>query len=156
MIPYDISDASILFIARGKSWSLAVDHANFRAVRELLRAGEDDEDKLIHLVDIKTAVQDATDGRAQITESSLIVDGEAMPEAWRLKAIQAPEATKVLLVHEGDRVRVEGDEDAPDGIYTVGSVDNDDVSKRVYVESEDDYFGFVANTSIKEILQPEA
>jgi hypothetical protein len=63
---------------------------------------------------------------------------------------------KVLIVNPGDRVRVQGDEDAPDGIYTVGEVDNNDVNKRVYVESEEDYFGFVANTAIVEIIKDGA
>jgi hypothetical protein len=48
---------------------------------------------------------------------------------------------KVLLVHPGNKVRVESDED---GVYVVGDVDNADVDKHVYVESNEDYFGFVA------------
>jgi hypothetical protein len=67
---------------------------------------------------------------------------------WREKAAAAPDTMKVLLVHPGDKVRVESDED---GVYVVG--DNADVDKHVYVESNEDYFGFVANTSIKEIIR---
>jgi hypothetical protein len=60
---------------------------------------------------------------------------------------------KVLLVNPGDRVRVEGDEDAPDGIYVVGDIDNNDTDKRVMVESDEGYLGFVSNASIKDILK---
>ena len=69
---------------------------------------------------------------------------------WREKAAAAPDTMKVLLVHPRDKVRVESDED---GVYVVGDVDNADVDKHVYVESNEDYFGFVANTSIKEIIR---
>jgi hypothetical protein len=90
---------------------------------------------------------------AVLTEEALIFNGETLSNEWREKAAAAPDAMKVLLVNPGDRVRVEGDEDAPDGIYVVGEVDNADVDKRVYVESDEDYFGFIANTSIKEIIR---
>jgi len=103
-------------------------------------------------------VNDATEGRAVLTEDGLTLDGEQMPEAWHLKAVAEPDSMKVLVVSPGDRVRVEGDEEAKDGIYIVGDVDNADVEKRVMVESEDpdaeDWFmGFVANTSIKQIIK---
>lgn len=153
MIPRIVSDASIIFVARGQTWTLAADHPHFTEVRTLLLADEEDADKLVRLADIRVAVADATGGHAVLSEEGLFVDGEAMPEAWHRRACEAPDSTRVLIVRPGDRVRVEGDDDAPDGIYTVGDVDNDDVNKRVYVESEDDYFGFVANTSVTEILQ---
>jgi hypothetical protein len=38
----------------------------------------------------------------------------------------------------------------------VGDVDNYDVEKRVMVESDERYLGFVANASIKEILKEAA
>jgi hypothetical protein len=155
MIAYDATNSSVIFVARGQPWSLASDHPNFGKVRELLVGGCQDEDRLIKLVDVRVAVSEASDGRVSISEDALTVDGEALPEAWRQKALREPDATRVLIVKPGDRVRVEGDEDAPDGEYTVGDVDNGDIDKRIYVESEDDYFGFVANTSIKEILASE-
>jgi hypothetical protein len=152
MIPSIISDASIIFVARGQPWTLATDHPRYAEIRRLLLNGETDEDKLIRLADVRVAVEEVTEGRAQLTEEGLFLDGEALPEKWHQKAINDPDATRALLINPGDRVRVEGDADAPDGIYTVGEIDNDDVNKRVYVESEDDYFGFVANGSIKEII----
>jgi hypothetical protein len=103
--------------------------------------------------DVRIAVDAATDGQAILTEDALIFKGEKLSNEWREKAAAAPDAMKVLLVNPGDKVRVQSDEDAPDGIYIVGEVDNKDVDKRVYVESDEDYFGFVANTSIKEIIR---
>jgi hypothetical protein len=111
-----------------------------------------DIDKAIRLTDVRIAVDFATEGMAVLTEEAIIVNGETLSNEWREKAAAAPDAMKVL-VNPGDRVRVEGDEDAPDRIYVVGEVDNADVDKRVYVESDEDYFGFVANTSIKEIIR---
>jgi hypothetical protein len=155
MIPSVITDTSITFIARGRPWVLAADHAHFDKVKELLSSGSDDAEQAIQLTDVRVAVEEATNGAAVLTEEGLYLRGEQLPEAWASKAHAEPEAMKVLLVTPGDRVRVEGDEDAPDGIYVVGEVDNADTNKRVYVESDEDYFGFVKNTSVKEILKDD-
>jgi hypothetical protein len=153
MISSVVSNNSIFFIARGKPWTLAVDHPAFEKVKALLAAGSEDEDEIIRLTDVRVAVNDATGGRAVLSEDALLLDGEQLPPAWHAKATAQPDAMRVLIVSPGDRVRVEGDDDAPDGEYTVGDVDNDDTDKRVMVESEDGYLGFVANTSIKEIIK---
>jgi len=158
MIRSVITDTSIFFIAKGRPWTLAADHPAFSLVKDRLASGCDDEDEVVRLTDVRVAVNDATEGRAVLTEDGLTLDGEQMPEAWHLKAVAEPDSMKVLVVSPGDRVRVEGDEEAKDGIYIVGDVDNADVEKRVMVESEDpdaeDWFmGFVANTSIKQIIK---
>jgi hypothetical protein len=153
MIPNVINDASILFIANGRPWTLAADHPKFNDVKALLVSGTDDADQLIKLTDVRVAVEAATGGQAVLTDDALYLNGEVLSPQWREKAAEQPDAMRVLLVNPGDVVRVEGDEDAPDGIYTVGEVDNKDVNRRVYVESEEDYFGFVANASIKEIIE---
>jgi hypothetical protein len=153
MIASVITDTSIFFIARGQPWTLAVDHPSFEQIKARLADGCEDEHELVRLADVRVAVTDATDGRAVLSEDGLFLDGEQLPPAWEEMATAQPEATKVLIVSPGNQVRVEGDEDAPDGIYTVGDVDNDDVEKRVMVESEDGYLGFVANASIKEIIK---
>lgn len=153
MIPNVINDASILFIANGRPWTLSADHPKFEDVKALLVSGTDDADTLIQLTDVRVAVDAATGGQAVLTDEALYLNGEEMPRAWYHQATSQPDSMKVLLVGTGDIVRVEGDEDAPDGIYKVGEVDNDDVQKRVYVESDEDYFGFVANASIKEIIE---
>jgi len=153
MIPAVITDTSIMIFARGRPWTLAGDHPKFDEVKALLATGTDDAERVVQVADVRIAVDVATEGQAVLTEDALLFNGEALSEEWRLKATATPDAMKVLLVKSGDRVRVEGDEDAPDGIYTVGEVDNADVDKRVYVESDEDYFGFVANTSIKEIIR---
>lgn len=155
MIPRIVTDASITFFARGKPWTLSSDHPHFEEVRDRLLADETDEAAIIRLADVRFAVEDSTGGRASLTEEGLFLDGEALPKAWADKATVSPDSLGVLLVHPGDRVRVEGDEDAPDGIYVVGEVDDGDVDKRVYVESEDDFFGYVANESIKEVLKED-
>ena len=69
--------------------------------------------------------------------------------------VSQPVSLKVLIVNTGDKVRVQGDDDAPDGIYIVGDLDDTDINKRVMVEDEqgEGYFGYVANTSIKEIMR---
>ena len=151
MIPHTISDRSLTFFA-GRFYTVGDEHPHFSTILERLRSGVSEGAELARLADVRVAVSDATDGRVEITEDEIIVEGQSMGEAWHAKAMTDPESTRVLLVKAGDRVRVEGDEDAPDGVYTVGDVDNADVEKRVYVESDEDYFGFVANTSIKEIV----
>lgn len=157
MIASVVTDTSIFFIAKGRPWTLASDHPAFKDVKERLAAGSTDEDELVRMTDVRVAVNDATDGRAVLSEDGLYLDGEQLPPAWEAKASEAPDAMRVLIVNPGDRVRIQGDDEAKDGIYIVGDVDNADVNKRVMVESEDpdaeDWFmGFVANTSIKEIL----
>ncbi|WFU52225.1 hypothetical protein QA639_21190 [Bradyrhizobium pachyrhizi] len=159
MIPSVITDTSITFIARGRPWTLAADHTHYEKVKELLTSGSDDSDEIVRLADVRIAVEEHSGGVATLTEDGLYLDGEQLPQAWLYKACAEPNAAKVLAVAPGDRVRVEGDEDAPDGIYSVGEVDNSDVDKRVYVEpvdNDEDYFGFVANTSIKEIIKEAA
>lgn len=155
MIPAVITDTSIMFFARSRSWTLADDHPKFADVKALLASGTDDVDTLIQLVDIRVAVEVATEGHAVLTEDALLLDGEELPREWREKASVAPDSLKVLIVSAGDRVRVEGDEDAPDGVYIVGDVDNNDADRRIMVEDEagEGYFGYVANTSIKEIIK---
>jgi hypothetical protein len=153
MIPRIITDTAITFVAKGQAWVMAVDHPAFEEVKRLLIEGTEDADQLVRLSDVRVAVNDVTQGQAILSEDGLFLNGVQLPEEWATKAAQQPEATRVLLVSPGDTVRVEGDEDAPDGIYTVGEVDDSDVNKRVYLESEDDFFGFVDNTSIKEIIR---
>jgi hypothetical protein len=153
MIASVITDTSIFFIAKGRPWTLAVDHPAFADVKARLTEGCDNEDDLVCLTDVRVAVDHATEGRAVLSEDGLFLDGEQLPSAWQVKAAAEPGAMRVLIVGPGDRVRIEGDEDAPDGEYTVGDVDNDDVEKRVMVESDEGYLGFVANASIKEILK---
>lgn len=158
MIRSVITDTSIFFIAKGRPWTLAVDHPAFDRVKSRLAEGCEDEDEIVRLTDVRVAVNDATDGRAVLSEDGLLMDGEVMSPDWHHKAMAEPAAMRVLVVSPGDRVRIEGDEEAKDGIYIVGDVDNADVNKRVMVESEDpdseDWFmGFVANASIKEIIK---
>ncbi|MEY9575813.1 hypothetical protein ABIE88_003389 [Bradyrhizobium diazoefficiens] len=156
MIPSIITDTSITFIAQGRPWALAFDHPKFSDIKSLLQSGTDDAVQLVRLADVRVAVDAATEGAAVLSDDGLFLNGEKLSEEWELKAMAAPDSMKVLIVSPGDRVRVQGDEDAPDGIYTVGEVDNNDANKRVYVESDEDYFGFVANTSIVEILKEAA
>ncbi len=155
MIPRIITDTSITFIAQGRPWVLAVDHPAFEKIKGLLSENFEDEAELIRIADVRIAVDNATEGRAVLTEDGLFFEGEKMSQGWAAAAAAQPASMKVLLVKTGDRVRIEGDEDAPDGVYTVGELDDADTNKRVYVESDEDYFGFVANTSIKEIIKDE-
>lgn len=152
MIPRIITDHSITFIAKGRPWTLSYDHPSFQNILTLLGRDDTEEDEVIRLTDVRIAVKDSTDGHAVLTEDGLYLDGEQLPTKWAEKALADPDSMRVLLVSPGDIVRVEGDEDAPDGLYEVGDIDNDDVEKRVMLTSDEDYFGFVANTSIKEII----
>jgi hypothetical protein len=153
MIASVISDTSITFIARGRPWQLASDHPSFHRVKAMLASESTTEDEVIYLADVRVAINEATEGKAVLSEDGLFLDGEKLSHAWEEMAVATPEHIHVLIVSPGDQVRVEGDEDAPDGVYTVGDTDNSDTQKRVYVESEDDYFGFVSNSSIKEIIR---
>jgi hypothetical protein len=153
MIASVITDTSIFFVAKGRSWTMAADHPAFSLVKSRLAEGCNDEDEIVRLADVRVAVNDATEGRAILSEDGLFLDGEQLPPAWHDKASATPDAMRVLVVNPGDQVRVEGDEDAPDGIYVVGDSDRDDTDKTIMVESEEGFFGFVANTSIKEIIK---
>lgn len=155
MIPRIITDTSITFIAQGRPWIVAADHPAFDRIKGLLSDNFEDGDALVRIADVRVAVDNATQGKAILTDEGLFLEGEKLSSGWAAAAAAAPDSMKVLLVKTGDRVRVEGDEDAPDGVYTVGELDDADTTKRVYVESEEDYFGFVANTSIKEIIKDE-
>jgi hypothetical protein len=153
MIASVITDTSIFFIAKGRPWTLAVDHPAFSQVKERLASGCDNEDEIVRLTDVRVAVNDATEGRAILSEDGLFLDGEQLSTEWHDKAAATPDAMRVLVVNPGDKVRVEGDEDAPDGIYVVGDSDREDTNKTIMVESEEGFFGFVANASIKEIIK---
>lgn len=153
MIRSVITDTSIFFIAKGRPWTLAVDHPAFDQVKSRLTDGCDDEDEVIRLTDVRVAVNDATEGRAVLSEDGLFLDGEQLTSQWHDKAAANPDSMRVLVVVPGDKVRVEGDEDAPDGIYVVGDSDREDTDKTIMVESDEGFFGFVANTSIKEIIK---
>lgn len=153
MIRSVITDTSIFFIAKGRPWTLAVDHPAFDQVKSRLTDGRDDEDEVIRLTDVRVAVNDATEGRAVLSEDGLFLDGEQLTSQWHDKAAANPDSMRVLVVVRGDKVRVEGDEDAPDGIYVVGDSDREDTDKTIMVESDEGFFGFVANTSIKEIIK---
>jgi hypothetical protein len=159
MIPSVITDTSITFVARGRPWTLAADHTHFDKVKELLTSGSDDSDEVVRLADVRVAVGEHSQGAATLTEDGLYLNGEQLSDAWLYKACAEPDTVKVLVVAPGDRVRIQGDEDAKDGIYMVADVDNSDVVRRVYVEpidNDEDYFGYVANTSIVEIIKDAA
>jgi hypothetical protein len=128
-------------------------HGDGGAQLHWLTDGSDDEEELVRLTDVRVAVDHVTEGRAVLSEEGLFLDGEQLPPAWYAKASAEPEQMKVLIVSPGDRVRIEGDEDAPDGGYTVGDFDRDDLDKTVMIESDEGFLGFVANTSIKEIIK---
>lgn len=155
MIPHIITDTSITFIARARPWVLASDHPHFTDVRDLLRSNTDNAEELVRLSDVRENVAGVTEGRAMLSEEGVFLDGEKIDDAWAAKAAADPDSLKVLVVVAGDKVRIEGDEDAPDGIYIVGAVDNEDVDKRIYVEDEAgiDFFGYVPNESIKAIIR---
>ncbi|BAR61888.1 hypothetical protein NK6_8741 [Bradyrhizobium diazoefficiens] len=158
MIPAVITDTSIMFFAKGRAWTLAEDHPKFHDVKAILASGSDDIDTVVQMTDVRVAVEAATAGRAVLTDKTLTLDGQELSVAWRKKAVSQPDSLKVLIVNTGDKVRVQGDDDAPDGIYIVGDLDDTDINKRVMVEDEqgEGYFGYVANTSIKEIMRDAA
>jgi len=153
MIPRVINAGSIMFVALRKQKIVASDHPNFDAIREYLISGGDDERHLLSLADVTFAVQESSEGLVRLNENGIYFDGNRISDEWAEKAVQDPKSLRVFTISVGDRVRVEGDEDAPDGVYVVGDVDNTDTGKRIYVESEEDYFGFVSNESIKEIIK---
>lgn len=155
MIPHIITDTSITFIARSRPWVLASDHPHFTDVRDLLRSEADNAEELVRLADVRENVAGVTEGRATLSEEGIFLDGHKIDDAWAERAAANPDSLKVLVVVTGDKVRIAGDEDAPDGVYIVGAVDAEDVDKRIYVEDEAgvDFFGYVPNESIKEIIR---
>lgn len=151
MIPFTISGRSVSFFA-GCFFTVFEDHPYYDKIMEMLRSGVDDADELAKIADVQYAVEQATAGHVKVTEGELVVDGEVMPAVWHDAAIANPESTRFLLIKPGQQIRVEGDEEAPDGVYTVSAVDNEDVAKRIYIETDEGFFGFVANDAIKEVI----
>jgi hypothetical protein len=113
MIPSIITDTSITFIAKGRPWVLAADHPKFNQVKELLQSGSDDVGQITQLVDVRVAVEAATQGAAVLSEEGLFLNGEKLSQAWENKAHAAPDSIKVLLVNPGDRDWTAGSTAAP-------------------------------------------
>ena len=90
MIAAVITDTSITFIAKGRPWTLAVDHPKFGSVKALLQSGTDDVDSVVMLTDVRVAVDAATEGQAVLTEDALIFNGEEMSSAWRERSTSSP------------------------------------------------------------------
>jgi hypothetical protein len=155
MIPHIVTDTSITFFARNQPWFLAQDHPSFGEVKNLLLEGTDDGEALVRKTDVRELVDGLTEGRACLSENGIVFDGLELDETWSAQVQANPGIVKVLVVKEGDRVRIEDDEDAEDGIYIVGAVDAGDSLMRIFVEDEAKvgFFGYVSNASIKEILR---
>src|SRR3954466_5976024 len=105
MIRSVITDTSIFFIAKGRPWTLAVDHPAFDQVKSRLTAGCDDEDKIVRLTDVRVAVNDATEGRAVLSEDGVFLDGEQLTSQWLYKAAANPDYMCALSVNPGVTIR---------------------------------------------------
>jgi hypothetical protein len=155
MIPRIITDTNITFFARGAVWTVNDDDLAFDAILDMLNNGCEDEEALIARLDPWSEVKRLGGGRMEVVANRLFRDGMRLPHSWTYRLRQHPELAVSLLARVDDTVRVEGDEDCPDGLYTVVGVDDHDTERRVYLETEDGFFGFVANTSIKEVVAPQ-
>lgn len=82
MIPYNVSDRTITFFARGRPWSVGADHAGFDAIRAVLLAGDADPDILVALADVRTGVVEASQGQLEFVGDDLVYGGEVLHNVW--------------------------------------------------------------------------
>ena len=150
-VPHVLNAGSLIFIAQGKTWSVGSDNPNFALLIRLIQEGIMDEDRLVSLTSTKQLVLQVGGDRLKVENGTLLLDGVAMPNAWYRILFDKPDLAHVLLIRKGDSVRIEGDEDAPDGTYAVSDLDDTDPDQRVYIEG-DTFFGFPKTSSIKEII----
>lgn len=158
MFPHVITGNTIMFMIAGDVFNVSDDHPYFHEILAMLNGGVDTDaaaDQLRSMADKREAVSIASGGSVKLgADGAVLVDGEAMPEAWTEAITADPKLATILTVKIGDQVRIEGDEDAPDGVYTVADLDNDDTGKRLYVESDEEgFFGFVDNAAFKGVVQ---
>lgn len=148
-VPHMISSGGISFMARGRMWSVAPDNPNYPVLKNLIESGCMDEPQLIGLTSVYEAIITRGEGRLALVTEGLTLDGEVLPHAWFSVLATQSDLLPVLLARVGDRVTVAGDEDAPDGVYEVSGVDNADPNNRIYLETEEGFFGYVKSSSIK-------
>lgn len=159
MFPHVITGNSIMFMVDGDVFNVSDDHPLFAEIHDVLTNEQhwqgDVANRLRAMADKREAVSIVSDGMVRLADDgSVLLNGEAVPEAWNSVVAADPAQAAILTIKVGDQVRIEGDEDAPDGVYTVADLDNEDTGKRLYVESDEEgYFGFVNNTAFKGLVQ---
>jgi hypothetical protein len=87
MIRFHISGRSLMFVAKGKPWNVAIDHPRFGDIKrelELLRDGQSElsEDELIALADDTTTLAAASGGLLTFDEGVILVNGEPFDHPW--------------------------------------------------------------------------
>jgi hypothetical protein len=148
-VPHMIGSGGVTFMARGRTWSVAPDNPNYETLTNLITSGCMDESRLIGMTSTYEAIITQGAGRLALVEGGLALDGELLPMAWFTALARQADLVPVLLARVGDKVTVQGDEDAPDGVYAVAGVDNADPTSRIYLETEEGFFGYVKSNAIK-------
>jgi hypothetical protein len=120
-------------------------------MKTLMRTGILDEARYILLADPSLLDLSGTGGRLVLEGGQLVLDGKVLDRKWTRSILDNPLLIQVLLAKVGDRVVVQGDEDAPDGEYPVMAIDETDLLQRIYLETEDGFFGYVKSSAIREV-----
>ena len=152
MIPHSITDTGLVFIARGRTYPITRDNHAFETIRKILLDGSATEDVLIRGVDICRTMLEVSGGRVTTQDDHVRLDGVILPGVWCRQVIDDPTMARLLIIEVGQKIRIESDEDAPDGVYEVKGIDPVDVERRFYLEEDDGFFGYISNSSVKEIV----
>jgi hypothetical protein len=150
-VPHKISDERVQFYLRGKIYEIEASNPNFEIMKTLMRTGILDEARYILLADPSLLDLSGTGGRLVLEGGQLVLDGKVLDRKWTRSILDNPLLIQVLLAKVGDRVVVQGDEDAPDGEYPVMAIDETDLLQRIYLETEDGFFGYVKSSAIREV-----
>lgn len=155
MIPHVINDAGLTFIARGRPHVVSREHIAFDQIKAALMAGTATPDDISDLRDPLEALFRKSGGRFCMEYGEFCFDGEPLSQSWVELLENSPslDHIRILEIREGSRIRVEGDDDCPDGTYTVAGIDPNDVWSRAYVEDDEvGFYGYPKNSSIKEVI----
>lgn len=80
MFTYRISPKSISIILDSRSRVIPSTHMNYERIKELLKSPEPDLDAIRDLLDIPRFIALVTDGRVQVSNDKVLIDGEEAPE----------------------------------------------------------------------------
>lgn len=88
MIPFNIADHNLVFIAKGKPWDVRLENANFDKIKSLLLSGSTDEDELISLADIPTQIHVASDGKVRVVNGEVLYNSKPIENCWTSKLLR--------------------------------------------------------------------
>lgn len=159
MIPCAINDTGLVFFLRGRPHAVASDHPRYAAILEAVRDPATTPERIGDILDRAGAIVRRASGQIRAEGGYLYLRDSTEPlgSHWEAALLEDGNDTllDILLARPGDRIRVVGDEDCPDGTYRVEDLDLQDANATLYVEDPEGYLGYVQNTSIQEVIHAE-